>query len=186
MTSSSCVGERIRARRLKLGMTQQELAGEMFTKSFISQIEKNHARPSLKSLQTLATRLGKPMAYFLDEEHVVPSTDPDKIDHLAILAARLRQGGQYADALNYYKEALSLTEENDHSRRGHLLSRKGSVYRDLDQPDKALEMLERAQAELDNTKDWEQISRIHNELGDLLLFLDQVDTAVSAFETALD
>jgi hypothetical protein len=34
------LGEKVRALRLQLGMTQAELAGEEFTKSFISQIEK--------------------------------------------------------------------------------------------------------------------------------------------------
>ncbi len=54
-------------------MTQADLAGEEFTKSFISQIEKNQARPSLKSLQIFAQRLNRPVSYFLDDG---PDTSP--------------------------------------------------------------------------------------------------------------
>ena len=61
------VGPRIRARREQLGLTQQELGGAVGrTKSFISQIEKGHAMPSLKTLVKIAEVLGEPVGYFTD------------------------------------------------------------------------------------------------------------------------
>ena len=54
------------ALRLKMGMTQQDLAGTDFTKSFISQIEKNHA-VHLQEPAGRTDRLGKPISYFLDD-----------------------------------------------------------------------------------------------------------------------
>jgi len=51
------LGEEIRRRRKAMGLTQTELAGEDFTKSFVSQIEKGKAAPSLDSLERMARRL---------------------------------------------------------------------------------------------------------------------------------
>ena len=51
------LGERIRARRLALGMTQAEL-GAPFTKSYVSAIEHGRVLPSLQALWLIAGRLG--------------------------------------------------------------------------------------------------------------------------------
>ena len=51
------LGERIRTRRLALGMTQTEL-GEPFTKSYVSAIEHGRVLPSLQALWLIAGRLG--------------------------------------------------------------------------------------------------------------------------------
>lgn len=61
------IGQRIRRRREELGMTQQELAGRELTRGFISQLEKGIVMPSIKSLELIASRLYKPVAYFLEE-----------------------------------------------------------------------------------------------------------------------
>ena len=186
MTELPCVGQKIRARRLKMGMTQQDLAGDTFTKSFISQLEKSHARPSLRSLQIIAARLGKPVGYFLGEEYAHHPADPDKVDHLTLLASRIEQEGKLSDAVNYYKEALSLTDKDDYQRRGRLCFQLGKAYRELGQPSDAMRMLELASAELERAGDWELLSYTHNGLGDLLLGLEQVEPAILSFEKALD
>jgi transcriptional regulator with XRE-family HTH domain len=51
------VGRRIRARRRALGLTQANLAGSAYTKSFISQLEGGYADPSLDTLRFLGRRL---------------------------------------------------------------------------------------------------------------------------------
>ncbi len=61
------LGEKIKALRKELNMTQTDLAGSEMTKSMLSQIENNLATPSMKNLQYLASKLGKSMAYFLDD-----------------------------------------------------------------------------------------------------------------------
>ena len=52
------IGGRIRAARLAAGMTQQELAGERYTKAYVSALELGHAMPSMAALDYLAPRLG--------------------------------------------------------------------------------------------------------------------------------
>ncbi|MGQ0570006.1 MAG: tetratricopeptide repeat protein [Armatimonadota bacterium] len=51
------VGRRIRQRRRELGLTQADLAGPEYTKSFISQLEGGYADPSLDTLRFLGRRL---------------------------------------------------------------------------------------------------------------------------------
>ncbi|HEY6571302.1 MAG TPA: helix-turn-helix transcriptional regulator [Candidatus Limnocylindrales bacterium] len=52
------IGGRIRAARLTAGMTQQELAGDRYTKAYVSALELGHAKPSMAALDYLAPRLG--------------------------------------------------------------------------------------------------------------------------------
>jgi len=52
------LGSRIRHLRKLRRMTQQELAEAICTKSFVSQVEKGHARPGIDTLQAFADRLG--------------------------------------------------------------------------------------------------------------------------------
>jgi len=65
------IGERIKAARLELGLNQEQLAGGTFSRSFISELERNKRRPSAESLRVIAKRLGKPLDYFLEDEHQV-------------------------------------------------------------------------------------------------------------------
>ena len=59
------LGRLVREARKARGMTQAALAGEEFTASFISQVERGITAPSLKSLRIIAARLGLPMRHFL-------------------------------------------------------------------------------------------------------------------------
>jgi transcriptional regulator with XRE-family HTH domain len=51
------VGDRIRARRLKLGLSQRELACEGVTYAYISRLEANARTPSVRALRKLAAKL---------------------------------------------------------------------------------------------------------------------------------
>ena len=52
------LGDRVRELRLARGMTQTELAGERFSKEYVSQIERGKTRPTGETLDWLAARLG--------------------------------------------------------------------------------------------------------------------------------
>ena len=66
------IGERIRERRLELGMSLRALAEEVdLTASFLSQIERAHAEPSIRSLRKIADALGVSLFHFLAEEEAV-------------------------------------------------------------------------------------------------------------------
>jgi tetratricopeptide (TPR) repeat protein len=62
------IGSRIRESRRRAGMTQQQLAGDRYTKAYVSALETGIARPSMVALSYLSERLGLPPSHFLDEQ----------------------------------------------------------------------------------------------------------------------
>ena len=52
------MGERVRQLRIARGLTQTELAGERFSKEYVSQIERGKTRPTGETVEWLASRLG--------------------------------------------------------------------------------------------------------------------------------
>ena len=59
-TSALRLGERLRQLRVAAGLTQSELAGERFSKEYVSQIERGKTRPTTETIEWLAVRLGCP------------------------------------------------------------------------------------------------------------------------------
>lgn len=64
------LGKKIKMARLEAGLSQRQLCGEEITRNMLSLIENGSARPSMNTLRYLAGRLGKPVAYFLEEQAV--------------------------------------------------------------------------------------------------------------------
>jgi len=56
--TAQTLGERVRQLRAARGLTQSELAGDRFTKEYVSQIERGKTRPTGRTLAWLAERLG--------------------------------------------------------------------------------------------------------------------------------
>ena len=65
-TLAGSIGQKIRQCRLARNLTQQELAGDQFSKSYISQLERGAVNPSLRALRLLAGRLGVSTAWLLE------------------------------------------------------------------------------------------------------------------------
>ena len=64
------LGEKLRQERVKQGISQRQLCGDMITRNMLSMIENGSAAPSLDTLRYLSDKLGKPMGYFLETEQV--------------------------------------------------------------------------------------------------------------------
>lgn len=56
--SLATLGERVRQLRIAGGLTQSDLAGDRFSKEYVSQIERGKTRPTLQTIAWLANRLG--------------------------------------------------------------------------------------------------------------------------------
>ena len=65
------LGEKLRQARLEAGLSQRQLCGDEITRNMLSLIENGAAKPSMKTLQYLADRLGKTISYFLEETAVL-------------------------------------------------------------------------------------------------------------------
>src|SRR5689334_500137 len=57
------LGERLRQLRVAAGLTQSELAGQRFSKEYVSQIERGKTRPTSETIEWLAARLGTDPGY---------------------------------------------------------------------------------------------------------------------------
>ena len=56
--SGARLGDRLRQLRVAAGLTQTELAGDRFSKEYVSQIERGKTRPTAETVEWLAARLG--------------------------------------------------------------------------------------------------------------------------------
>ncbi|MDE3194121.1 MAG: tetratricopeptide repeat protein [Chloroflexota bacterium] len=61
------LGARIRQARIEAGLSQAQLGQPHFTRAYVSALELGKIRPAMKSLEFLASKLGKPTAYFLED-----------------------------------------------------------------------------------------------------------------------
>ena len=57
-TARPSLGERVRQLRIARGLTQTDLAGERFSKEYVSQIERGKTRPTAETIDWLAAQLG--------------------------------------------------------------------------------------------------------------------------------
>ena len=95
------LGEKIKQARLEAGLSQRQLCGEEITRNMLSQIENGSARPSMATLSYFASRLGKTVSYFLEEDAVLsPNQDVMASARAAVLAGN---GQEAADILKDYK-----------------------------------------------------------------------------------
>lgn len=60
------LGQKIRAARLEQRLTQEQLGGRDFSKSYVSELERDQRTPRLTTLKILARRLNRPLSHFLD------------------------------------------------------------------------------------------------------------------------
>ena len=88
------LGEKIKQARLAAGLSQRQLCGEEITRNMLSLIENGAAKPSMKTLQYLAGRLGKNVSFFLDEAAVI---SPNQ--QLMIRIRQLYDSGNVTEAL---------------------------------------------------------------------------------------
>lgn len=119
------LGEKLRQARLDAGLSQQALCGGEITRNMLSRIENGAAQPSMKTLQYLAARLGKPMSYFLDEAAVISPNqavmesarrlyDAGEYDRAALVLEGYRSPDPVYDreqALLYALSRLSMAEQ---------------------------------------------------------------------------
>src|SRR5207302_2248116 len=56
--SGNRLGERLRQLRVGAGLTQSDLAGDRFSKEYVSQIERGKTRPTRETIEWLAVKLG--------------------------------------------------------------------------------------------------------------------------------
>src|SRR5436190_16385030 len=99
---ASRIGERLRSLRLAAGLTQTQVAGDRFSKEYISQIERGKTRPTAESIAWLAGQLGVDPAFLGSGV----STDlRGRIEALLARAEALVESHQYLEAADLFAAA---------------------------------------------------------------------------------
>jgi transcriptional regulator with XRE-family HTH domain len=94
------VGDRIRTRRLELGLSQRELACPGVSYAYISRLEANSRVPSVKTLRRIAPKLGV-------SPHWLETGENDPAEELARLVLEHGQDVLPARALELARSLLS-------------------------------------------------------------------------------
>lgn len=159
----SALGERIRARRKELGLTQSQLGGTDLTKGFISLVEKGRAKPSIETLVLLARRLQKPVGYFLEEGTPLGK----KALSLTVAAAwtALKQG-EFTQAAETFSEALAVAEQqHDEDAEAEGRIGLGSALAGLRQLDLARQHVQRGKELAEAAHAPRHLARVSHVLG---------------------
>lgn len=159
----SSLGERIRARRKELGLTQSQLGGSDLTKGFISLVEKGRAKPSLETLVLLARRLQKPVGYFLEEGTVLGR----KAFQLTLASAWVAlKRAEFTQAAERFSEALQVArQQRDESAEAESYIGLASALAGLRQFDVARENVERGRTLAEAARVPHHLARVSHVLG---------------------
>src|SRR6266508_4426370 len=99
---SARLGERLRHLRVNAGLTQTDLAGERFSKEYISQIERGKTRPTPETVEWLAGRLGVDASFLLNG---ISTDERSRIETLLTRAEALVDAGRDAEAIEQIEDA---------------------------------------------------------------------------------
>src|SRR5437868_9455315 len=93
------LGERLRQLRVAAGLTQTELAGDRFSKEYISQIERGKTRPTVETTEWLALRLGVDAGFL---QSGVSADERSKAEAILARADALLEEHQLPEAIQEY------------------------------------------------------------------------------------
>lgn len=175
------LGERVRAARRELGLSQAQLAGEELTKGFISQVEAGLVRPSLRSLQIIASRLGRSLDYFIGDESLAGAKR--RVFHrLAAQAAVERR-----DWPTVRQEATaSLAQQPQGPERATLLRFLAAADTAEGKREQAFERIAEAMALVDANSDATELAHLLHARGVLYVEHGQLAAGAESLESARD
>jgi tetratricopeptide (TPR) repeat protein len=180
-TLASDLGSRVRAARKELGLSQAQLAGEELTKGFISQLESGLVRPSIRSLQLIAGRLGKPLDYFVGDESLAGGKRLAFHRLAAEAAAERREWDEVRQHV-----ALGLDHASEPRERAallHLLGRAEVATRSFE---RTFDLVTEGLSLADANTDPELVANLFSLRGFAYLELGQLVASTEAYEAALD
>jgi tetratricopeptide (TPR) repeat protein len=179
------LGERLRQLRVAAGMTQGELAGDRFSKEYVSQIERGKTRPTPETIDWLAQRLGVDANFLANG---VSTDERGRVEASLARAEALMRSDQIPEAIEAY-EALrsSILATGSQELEARALTGEARARAIHGEVREAIPMLERARSlsEGPSFSDVERAEVIY-ELGVARYKLSSVSTALALFNTALE
>jgi tetratricopeptide (TPR) repeat protein len=98
--SGNRLGERVRQLRVAAGLTQTDLAGDRFSKEYVSQIERGKTRPTQETIEWLAHKLGADPGFL---ERGVSADERRRVETLLARAEALTEAHEYDAALEEFE-----------------------------------------------------------------------------------
>ncbi|HEY7836030.1 MAG TPA: tetratricopeptide repeat protein, partial [Solirubrobacteraceae bacterium] len=178
------LGERLRQLRIGAGLTQGQLAGDRFSKEYISQIERGKTRPTVETIDWLALRLGVDAGYLASG---VSADERAKAEAILARADALTEEQRFGEAVEEYRRALAAVLGTG-SQELHVrtLAGEATALAHHGEPRVALGLLTQARA-IAEGESFSDIDRadILFRLGVCRYLLSSISTAVSLFNEAL-
>ncbi len=178
------LGERLRQLRVAGGMTQTELAGERFSKEYVSQIERGKTKPTPETIRWLADRLG------VDADYLANGVSADERGRVEAALARTdalleaRRNDEALEELERIRAAVLATGLPELEVRA--LSGEATVRIRSGEVREAIELLERARG-LSEGSGFSDVERadVLFRLGVARYRLNSIQTAIGLFDEAL-
>src|SRR5919206_105606 len=109
MGAGESIGQRLRRLRLEKGLSQRELAGPGVSYAYVSRIEGDQRRPSLRAIRVLARKLGISAQYL--ETGSMTTSEEDREIRLSDAELRLRLDESVAGAEEAFGDVLREASE---------------------------------------------------------------------------
>jgi HTH-type transcriptional regulator, quorum sensing regulator NprR len=178
---ASALGERVRAARHQLGLSQAQLAGEELTKGFISQLESGLVRPSIRSLQVIAGRLGKPLDYFIGDE---PLAANKRLAFHRVAAETAAEQEEWSEVRRHVGIGLEQSPEpREKAALLYLMARAEASERVFE---RVFEVVTEGLGLIDESTDASLVTGLLFLRGNAYFDLGQLAAATEAYEAALD
>ena len=180
---SARLGERVRALRVSAGLTQSQLAGERFSKEYISQIERGKTRPTESTIGWLAERLGVDPAFLASG---VSAGDRARLEAELERAEALSASHRYDEAVDAFRAAPPAGELGAAPIRVRALSGEAWALQERGDVREATELLQVARA-LVERPEFSDVDRadVLFRLAVCRYKLSSISTAVALFDEAL-
>ncbi|HEX9036221.1 MAG TPA: tetratricopeptide repeat protein [Ktedonobacterales bacterium] len=189
------MGKRLREARLRLSMTQSEVAGDQFSVSYISAVERGQIRPSLGALEQLSERLEVPLADLVsDERGVEPLSQAgreaaaerrqEEVEAKLRLAQIQVHQGKRSEALDTLR-AINITHLAGYNAM-ELRRLLAACYIELDQPSEARKEAQDGIALAERLGDTEMRAILRNQLGSAYLLARKTQLALEQFRLAYE
>jgi len=177
------LGDRMRQLRISQGLTQTALAGERFSKEYVSQIERGKTRPNVETIEWLAGRLGVDVRFL---ELGASSQELERVEGAIARAEGGLEANRHAeavDAIVALGEAVHAVAAPELELRALLAESWGRMY--LGEVRAAVEILERARA-LAEGRSFDDVHRadVLYRLGCCRFKLSSVSTAIALLTEA--
>ena len=178
------LGDRLRQLRVSAGLTQTELAGDRFSKEYVSQIERGKTRPTRETIEWLAGRLGVDAGFLANG---VSADERGRVDAVLTRAEALLEGRRNPEAIEEFegmRASVAATGLPDFEVR--LLAGEATARMREGQVREAIELLNRARNIVERAEfsDLERADVVFR-LGMARYKLSSIQTAINLFDEAL-